>query len=156
MSFLPDDFDLPEVVQTPLFRLRSITMHDAEKYFDAVSSSQAELWEKFSEIWGWPTADLTVEQDTIDLGWHQKEFQLRSSFNYAVMALDESQLLGCVYIDPADSESLEAEITLWVRTSELPKGLELELEAFVSQWLKDDWPFDHVLFQGHVVDVEDL
>ena len=55
----------------------------------------------FLPVWNWPTEDLTFEQDLIDLGWHQKEFQMRSSFAYTVVNLDESQVLGCLYIEPS-------------------------------------------------------
>ncbi|HEV2894601.1 MAG TPA: GNAT family N-acetyltransferase, partial [Actinomycetota bacterium] len=63
-------------------------------------SSRAELWRRFGQAWCWPPEDLTVEQDRKDLRWHEEEFERRSSFDYAVMAPDESRLLGCV-IDPA-------------------------------------------------------
>jgi hypothetical protein len=43
---------------------------------------------------------LTLEQNLIDLGWHQKEFQRRRSFAYTVVHPSESQVLGCVYINP--------------------------------------------------------
>jgi hypothetical protein len=49
-----------------------------------------------------------LEQDLIDLGWHQKEFQRRSSFDYAVMSLDETRLLGCVHVDPPEKASYDA------------------------------------------------
>lgn len=37
-----------------------------------------ETWSRFGALWGWPAADLSIEQNIIDLAWHQKEFQLRS------------------------------------------------------------------------------
>jgi len=62
-----------------------------------------EVPEQFGHAWGWPPAELTLEQDLIDLGWHQKECQRRSSFDYAAMSPDETRLLGCVYVDPPES-----------------------------------------------------
>ncbi len=110
MSFLPSGFTIPAIVETDRFRMRSITLHDAFKDYDAVMSSRDHLWNRFGAIWGWPDADLSIEQNIIDLAWHQKEFQLRSSFDYAVMSLDEKRLLGCVYIDPPNKSGTEAEI----------------------------------------------
>lgn len=141
MPFLPRDFRVPELVETPHFRLRSITIHDAFKDYDAVMSSREHLWRRFGDAWGWPPEDLTLEQDIVDLGWHQKEFQLRSSFDYAVMAPDESRLLGCVYVDPPDREGTDADIWYWARASELASGLEDELAAFLHRWLAEAWPF---------------
>lgn len=148
MPFLPSGFAVPERVETPRFRLRSITIHDAFKDWDAVMSSRAHLWARFGEAWGWPPEDLTLEQNIVDLGWHQKEFQLRSSFDYAAMSLDEARLLGCVYVDPPHDEGTDADVWFWARQSELAAGLEDELGAFVETWLARDWPFAIVTING--------
>lgn len=148
MPFLPRDFQVPSVVETERFRMRSITIHDALKDYDAVMSSRQHLWARFGEIWGWPAEDMTIEQNIVDLGWHQKEFQLRSSFDYAVMSLDEKRLLGCVYVDPPAGEDRDADIWYWARTSELPSGLEQELHAFLCTWLERAWPFETVTLNG--------
>lgn len=148
MSFLPRDFTVPERAEGPGFHLRSITVHDLARDYDAVMSSRAHLWARFGDLWGWPAADLSITQDLVDLGWHQKEFQLRRSFNYAVMAPDESRLLGCVYIDPPDTPDIDAEVWFWGRQDMLASGLEPQLDAFVRQWLAAAWPFRTVLLNG--------
>lgn len=148
MRFLPRDFTVPAVVQTEQFRLRSITIHDAFKDYDAVMSSREHLWSRFGEIWGWPSENLSLEQNIIDLAWHQKECQLRSSFDYAVMSLDESRLLGCVYIDPPDRPATDADIWYWARASELANGLEDQLGQFKPGWLSEAWPFEAILLNG--------
>ena len=51
----------------------------------------------------------------MDLGWHQKEFQMRSSFDYAAMSPDEERLLGCVYVDPPEKAGFDAEVHYWAR-----------------------------------------
>jgi hypothetical protein len=150
MPFLPRDFQVPALVETPRFRMRSITIHDAFKDYDAVMSSREHLWSRFGEIWGWPTEDMTIEHNIVDLGWHQKEFQLRSSFDYAVMSLDEKRLLGCVYVDPPHQADTDADVWFWARQSELPSGLESELQAFLLPWLADSWPFSTVTLNGAV------
>ena len=99
-KLVPISFKAPEIMETEKFRLRMLTVNDVVKDFDAVMSSIDHLHDFFGEGTGWPTKDLTIEQDLIDLGWHQKEFQRRTSFAYTVMNLDESQCLGCVYIFP--------------------------------------------------------
>ena len=154
MPFLPPEFTVPAVVETERFRLRSITIHDAFKDYDAVMSSREHLWSRFGAIWGWPAADLSIEQNIVDLAWHQKEFQLRSSFDYAAMSLDERRLLGCVYIDPPHEPGTDADVWFWARQSELSSGLENELGRFVASWLASAWPFGKVTLNGklHVVD----
>ena len=152
MSFLPREFQVPAVVETPRFRMRSITIHDAFKDYDAVMTSVPHL----KTIWPggkWPEG-LTFEQNLIDLGWHQKEFQLRSSFDYAVMSLDEKRLLGCVYVDPPHQAGTDADIWFWARQSELASGLESELQAFLLPWLADHWPFKAVTLNGTVTQLK--
>ncbi len=130
--------------------MRSITIHDAFKDYDAVMSSREHLWSRFGAIWGWPSAALSIEQNIIDLAWHQKEFQLRSSFDYAVMSLDDSRLLGCVYIDPPRAPGTDADVWFWARQSELAVGLEDDLGQFVASWLATSWPFEKVTLNGRL------
>lgn len=150
MPFLPPEFTVPAVVQTERFRMRSITIHDAFRDYDAVMSSRDHLWSRFGAIWGWPADDLSIEQNIIDLAWHQKEFQLRSSFDYAVMSLDEKRLLGCVYIDPPHEPGTDADVWFWARQSELSTGLEDQLGQFVASWLASAWPFKKVSLNGRL------
>ncbi|MFS8087265.1 MAG: GNAT family N-acetyltransferase [Acidobacteriota bacterium] len=134
--------------------MRCITIHDVFKDYDAVMSSREHLWSRFGDLWGWPAKNMTIEQNIVDLGWHQKEFQLRSSFDYALMTPDERQLLGCVYIDPPSEEGTDAEVWFWARTSELPKGLEMFLADFLPKWLATAWPFRIVRINGLIRSLE--
>ena len=148
MAFLPADFEVPTLLETDRFRLRPISVDDLDMDYEAVMSSRQELWRRFGQVWGWPHEDLTVEQDRKDLRWHEEEFERRSSFDYAVMAPDESRLLGCVYIDPATEAGFDAEVHLWVRASEAGTGLEEQLDQTVRRWVADRWPFRRVAYPG--------
>lgn len=154
MAFLPPHFQPPTQINTETFLLRPITIHDVIKDYDAVMSSRDHLWERFGEMWGWPSANLSLEQDMIDLAWHQKEAQLHSSFNYAVISPDQSQLLGCVYVDPPVIDGTEADVWFWARQSELAGGLESKLEPFITQWLADHWPFQIVSLNKQVIQLK--
>jgi hypothetical protein len=147
MRLIPLDHPIPEGIERPRFRLRLITVNDVVRDYDAVMSSAANLRTRFP-YWGWPEDGMTLEEDLIDLGWHQKEAQLRRSFNYAVMSPDESRLLGCVYVDPPEKQGADAEVAFWVRDSELGTGLEEEVEAAVRDWLEREWPFETVRWPG--------
>ena len=100
-------------------------------------------------IWGgkWPEG-LTLEQNLIDLGWHQKEFQTRRSFAYTVVHPSESAVLGCVYLLPTQKRGFDAEVYLWARQSALASGLEDRLHAAVTDWVASSWPFTSVGFPG--------
>src|SRR3954466_256316 len=148
MSFLARDFEPPQGLEHERFRLRPITIHDVVKDYDAVMTSREHLWELFGEVWGWPSATLTLEQDLIDLAWHQKEADLKRSFNFAVMSPDESRLLGCVYIDPASRAGFDAEVFWWARQDELANGPGEAGGEGARAWLEAEWPFDRVAYPG--------
>ena len=150
--FVEKDFEVPKILETSRFRLRMLSVNDVVKDFDAVTTSEKHI----HEIWGpgWPKG-LTLEQNLIDLGWHQKEFQRRSSFAYTVVALDESRVLGCVYIYPTRKKGYDAEVYLWARQSELASGLEVELTASVKAWLKDKWPFKNTALPGTDISIKE-
>jgi hypothetical protein len=148
LPFKQKNLIAPPTADSLLFALRPLTIHHVIKDYDAVMTSQAHLWQRFGAIWNWPAADLTLEQDLIDLAWHQKEFQTNSSFAYTVLSLDESSVLGCIYIYPANVPEADADVWFWARQSELAKKLEDDLEMFILDWLAKSWPFDLVLLNG--------
>lgn len=153
MPFVPIDFNVPTTLETPEFRLRMLTVGDVVKDYDAVITSA----EHVSGIWpngSWPKG-LTLEQNLIDLGWHQKEFQRRSSFAYTVVSLTEDRVLGCVYIDPTRKSGYDAEVYFWARASELASGLEVRLYDAVDNWITKSWPFKQAGFPGRSISWED-
>ncbi|HNR09103.1 MAG TPA: hypothetical protein PKM27_17415 [Saprospiraceae bacterium] len=151
--FVPSDFKIPDTLETSYFRIRMLTVNDVVKDYDAVMTSIDHL-QKMYQSTSWPTKDLTFEQDLIDLGWHQKEFQLRRSFAYTVVSLDESQVIGCLYINPTTKSDYDASITMWVRTSVLDKGFDSILFDSVKQWIAKKWPFKKVAYPGREINWE--
>ena len=151
--FVEEDFIVPDVLETDEFRLRMLTVNDVVKDYNAVMSSVDHL----RKVWpgsGWPDG-LTIEQDLIDLGWHQREFMSRSSFAYSVVTLDETKVVGCVYIDPTRKRGYDAEVFLWVRKSELERGLDSTLYESVKSWLDSDWPFENPGMPGREINWPD-
>ena len=147
--FIPTDFAVPEGLETSEFRLRMLSVNDVVKDYDAVMSSV----EHCKAIWPggkWPEG-LTLEQNLIDLGWHQKEFQTRRSFAYTVVNPSGSTVVGCVYIEPTHKRGYDAEVYLWARQSELAGGLEDRLYAAVKDWIAKAWPFKSAAFPGRDV-----
>ena len=143
--FVPTEFAVPPTLETSEFRLRMLTVGDVVKDYDAVMTSV----EHCKTICGgkWPEG-LTLEQNLIDLGWHQKEFQTRRSFAYTVVHPNESRVLGCAYILPTRKQGYDAEVYLWARQSELAGGLEERLHVAIRAWIEAVWPFKTVAFPG--------
>jgi len=144
---VPDDFELPQVLETARMRLRPLTINDAVKDYDAVMTSEERLQTIFRDDGEWPLG-LTLEQDIIELGWHQAEFQLRTSFAYTVVSLDESEVLGCMYIYPSRKPGYDVEITMWVRQSRVEEGLDQHLFETVESWITEQWPFTNPAYPG--------
>ena len=151
--FVPTAFNVPDTLQNEHFRIRMLSVNDVVKDYDAVMSSIEHLKEMYPTS-SWPSKDLTFEQDLIDLGWHQKEFQRRSSFAYTVVSLDESQVLGCLYINPTTKGDYDASITMWVRASEVDNGLDAILYDAVKNWISEDWPFKKAAYPGREINWE--
>ena len=148
-QFVPEEFTVPSELVTANFTLRMLSVNDVEKDFEAVTSSA----ERLSKVWpdsGWP-AGLTLRQNLIDLGWHEKEFQNRTSFAYTMVAPDDSEVLGCVYLYPTEKAGHDAEVFLWVRESEVAKDLDEALFEVVQQWLASDWPFENPAYPGRAI-----
>lgn len=156
MKFLAKDYKVPSELETNRLRLRMLKVSDVVKDYDAVMSSVEHLQKTkpFGPNRRWPKG-LTLEQNLIDLGWHQKEFQMKSSFAYTVMNLDESKCLGCIYIDPSSNSDYEAMVFLWVRQSEAETGLDEHLFKSVKTWLLEKWPFKTVAYPGREISWEE-
>ena len=138
-ELVADDFDVPAGLEHERFRLRMLTVDDVAKDFDAISARVDHLGAPQ------PMFVPTIAKNLVDLGWHQKEFELRRSFAYTVVAPDESAVLGCVYLYP--SETHDARVRLWVRKSAWDDGLDPVLEAAVREWVASRWPFERVTFE---------
>jgi len=149
---VPADFKVPAKLETAEFRLRMLAVSDVVKDYDAVMSSTAHLQALFGGKW---PGGMTLEENLVDLGWHHKEFLRRTSFAYTVVALDESRVLGCVYINPTRKRGYDASVSLWARASELDGGLEARLEAAVKTWIAQEWPFQNVAYPGRGVSREE-
>ncbi len=144
---VPGGFDVPEVLETPRMRLRKLCVKDAEKDFDAVIASEERLRTVFRPGGHWPLG-LTLEQNIAELGWHETEFNLRTSFAYTVVDLDETEVMGCMYIYPTAKSRYDAEVTMWVRQSRVDEGLDNHLFETVERWIADVWPLQNPAYRG--------
>ncbi len=149
-----DDFIVPEMLETNRVRLRPLTIGDVVKDFDAVMESEERLRTIFEPGGEWPLG-LTLEQNMIELGWHQTEFQSRTSFAYTVVSHDEAQVLGCMYIYPTRKPGYDAEVSMWVRQSRVEEGLDEHLFETVERWISDVWPLKKPAYPGRRISFEE-
>lgn len=146
--FVPDDFEIPALIETDYFRLRMLSVDDVEKDYEAVIESRELLHSMFGGTW--PRPGFTLEENLADLERHQQEFLDRKAFAYTVVSLDETKVLGCLYINPCPSEvnGPDATVRMWVRQTEYDKGLDEVLFNTVMDWINSDWPFRKVIYPG--------
>jgi len=92
--FVPENF-VPKNLIKDDYIARKLTARDVYLDYFAVMSSI----DIIQEVRGgkWPEKNLTIEEDLIDLGWHQREFEFNSSFAFTIMNTEETECLGCIY-----------------------------------------------------------
>ena len=141
---VPENFKVPLEHKTQEFTLRPLSVKDVIRDFEAVMNSTDHL-KGLLDNSGWPIG-LTMEENLIDLGWHQREFTLRHSFAYTVLSPNEEECLGCCYIYPSDKPENDVQAFYWIRKERLADGLEERLGIVFTEWLKKDWPFNNIGF----------
>lgn len=146
--WLPPEVPVPAGYRTASYLVRPLTVHDAVRDYDAVMSSRTRLWARFGPGWGWPAETLTLEDDLVDLAWHQKEFALRTSFAYTITTPDGARVLGCLYLFPSRHPGHDAEAYYWSREPGDGGVPEAQLDADFRRWLGEAWPFARVAFPG--------
>ena len=139
---IPDDFTPPALHLGAGFHLRMLSIHDAVKDFAAVMTAGDRLKGAMTPGGTWPDG-LTLEENLIDLAWHQREFTIGHSFAYTVMTDDESRCLGCCYIYPSDWPGYDAVAFYWARDPSFDATLGTAFRDLVAQF-----PFNRVAFPG--------
>ena len=137
-TWLPPEFVHPTHVDLPTgHHLRPIRETDVGIDYPAVMGSRERLWARFGGMWGWPPTGMTYEADRKDLARHEAEISAQVTFCYAVLNRAETELLGCVYIDPPGvrtPEGADALVSWWVVESEVGGDLERSLDTFLPSW----------------------
>jgi hypothetical protein len=155
MPFVPPDFEPPASVELDGFVLRPIHVNDAVIDYDAVMTSVDSIRDSYWRAPGWPPDDLTLMQDLIDLAWHTKERQFKTSFCYIAVSLDGEVQLGAAYIDPSVREGYDANVQTWVRASEAVRGFDQAFFEQVRDWIAREWPFQRVAYPGREITREE-
>ena len=155
LFFVPEDFEVPMLLETERFRFRPLEPSDVDLDYKAVMSSVEHLQGVFGRG-GWPSIDLTKEEDLKSLEMHYNQFQRREAFTFTVMNLEETECLGCIYIYPSRLDNYKAEITMWVTADQFKKGLDPVLFQTVKQWVQKDWPFKKVFYLGREMEWKDF
>jgi len=155
----------PELLLTDELLLRPLRATDVDLDYAAVMEDPATL--RFSGGGVWPADDFTREANLADLLVHQKEHEDGLAFTFTVMNPDQSQCLGCVYINQlARVHSLtsiaeaatdvvdgrEAIVRYWVRPSRIYDDFDWRLVITLIGWFRDAWHLGDVYLRAHARD----
>jgi hypothetical protein len=111
---LPHGPQPPETWTGPGFRARPLRLSDAEADLEAVMAARDRLIGWMDPESRWPEG-LTLHENRVDLGWHEREFTLGHSFAWTILAPEGAPTLGCAYLYPSDRAGAEAMAFWWLR-----------------------------------------
>ena len=141
MPLVPAGFAVPTRFVTGPFVLEALGPEHNERDHAAWSSSIEHI--RATEGFAgrrWPHP-MSLEENLADLERHRAEFEERSAFAYSVLDPTTSDVIGCVYVDPAPSGD-GAVVRSWVRESHAE--LDAQLRDAVVAWLEQEWPLASV------------
>lgn len=151
---IPKNFNPPQQLVTSNFFLRKLCAHDVYRDYLAVMANMDII--RKTRGGNWPTPSLTLEDDFIDLAWHQREFEYNRSFTFIVLSPDQSQYMGCVYFYPPNwrkeaPQEADVDVSFWVVQEAYDRGLYGELYGAVRSWLAKGWPFKHPFWTNQLL-----
>ncbi len=150
-SFVPEDFHAPTAAQTDHFKIVPLGPALVNIDFEAYMSSIEHLQKTFTRSTDWPHENISNADAMRDMETEQARFRNRESFAYAVLTPDGRRELGCVYVSPSTAQGYDAVVRLWVTKAEYDAGFDAELYAWVTHWVKTDWPFKAVAYPGRAI-----
>ena len=148
---VPDDFEVPVLVETDSFKLVPLGPDVVEQDYEAYMSSIAHLQATFTRSTDWPREDIDYEAAMADMLAEQARFSERRSFAYAVLTSDGTRERGCLYIRPSSRPAFDAEVVLWVTQTEFEAGFDAELYDWAQNWISSSWPMSNVVYPGRSI-----
>ena len=144
--FVPDGFVPPCGLVTSGFTLEPLGPEHNERDYEAWTSSIEHI--RASPGYGpersWPRP-MTLPENRADLERHARDFAAGTGFTYTVLDTTGDDVIGCVYVYPAEDGVHDASIQSWVRASRAE--LDPALRAAVAEWLASSWPFERPLYE---------
>lgn len=144
LTFIPDDFDPPRSLTIAGVEMAVLTLDDVAIDYEAVMESVDALPGLFAPDDTWPRG-LTFRQNIIDLAWHEKEFQRRTSFAWGLWRPGRERYLGTAYVYPDPAGASTAHAVHWIRAGEDDDALRRDFRAAWEAWI-GAWPMASARF----------
>lgn len=104
--------------------------------YAAVMDSADRLEGLFGDSW---PRGLTLDENTIDLAWHLREFEAARSFAWVIRDAS-GRYLGCCYLFPTLGERGRAHGWIWFRSDGLAPEAERAATAALEDWMRSLTP----------------
>jgi len=146
VSFVPGDFEPPRALVLPQLHLVPLGAEHNKSDHAAWTSSIAHIRATPGfESTGWPPVEgMSLDANRHDLEMHARDFAERTGFTFTVLVPGTEEVIGCLYICPAEEGDGDAEVRSWVRAD--VAELDGALHAAVSRWLAQRWPFERPIY----------
>lgn len=105
------DSDLPRSAVIGEFQLTPLSPAQVEEDFAAVTGSEQVLVGLSGDSW---PRGLTLDDNRIDLAWHEREFTARRSFAWIIRDRPGGYL-GCAYLYPDPGARGRGQVVTWIR-----------------------------------------
>ncbi len=154
---IPESFDPPRSHGFNLFKLSVLGPSFADMDFHAVHASADSIRHVYGPSNDWPNANMTYSENLADLVRHEREFNDRIAFAYALLDLKSEHYLGCLYVKPIKSKReldrrqhlFQAQAFLWLSSTQRVLG-QAEAFAEIQGWLSNYWPLKSIAWPGRV------
>jgi hypothetical protein len=149
-EFVPAEFEPPTSLVADRFRLEPLGPQHNEADHAAWTSSIAHIRATPGYPDGdWPPLDgMPLEANLADLRRHAADFDARTGFTFTVLDAVGEDVIGCVYLYPADSEDYDVSVQSWVRADR--SSLDAPLAEAVATWIAAEWPWQRPDRHGRV------
>ncbi len=141
-------FFAPDRFVTPGFVLRTYLAGDGAKLADAINSSHDHL----SPFVAWGADELTPDAAEVKVRHHCAKYLKNEDFPVAIFAPDESELWGGTgfHLWEGPIHFGNAELSMWIRTSQSGKGLGTAVLKAMIQWGFTEWQWTRLAWRNDV------
>lgn len=154
-AMVPASFDPPRMQRLASFQLAVLGPAFAAQDHLAVRRSADRIRHVFGPADDWPDANISWQENLADLVRHEREFDERIAFAYALLDLRGESYLGCLYLRPIKSgqaddrrrQLYQAQAFLWL--SALQSAVtDAQALAEIRAWLGERWLLASVAWPG--------
>jgi hypothetical protein len=148
-------FDPPRTKRLTSFQLVVLGPAFAAQDHLAVRGSADRIRHVFGPDDDWPDADISWQDNLADLVRHEREFDERVAFAYALLDLRGEAYLGCLYLRPIKSgqaddlrrQLYQAQAFLWLSVLQ-SSVTDVQALAEIRAWLGEYWPLASMAWPG--------